>query len=551
MSERAVLILGAGVMQLPAIRAARSIGVTSYVVDGNPHAPGAALADNFTRIDLKEKEELIRHAEGISHLSGVFTAGTDFSASVAYVRERLGLPGLPYAVALDASEKGRMRRRFAEAGVPSPAFRTITPDEPVEPQLRAAYGSVGVPGVVKPVDNMGARGVRLVRREAELSEAVENARSHARGGVVIYEEWIDGREFSIDALVYEGRLTITGVADRHIYFDPYFVEMGHTLPAALSQEEEETLITTFEAGVRALGIEHGAAKGDVFLRRSGGGAVGEIAARLSGGYMSGWTYPYATGVPLTEAGLRLALGEDPRPLLREKRRHTSAERAVISIPGVVREIEGTQRVGGMEELRELFVRALPGDAVAPPRNNVEKCANIIVVGRSREEALSAAARALRGLLVRLEPNRPETDRYLFDLRQDGTWAWYRTLFAAATAELPALSARIRRSRGRSDPWVTEALQRGTLAIRPEKKRLSEDEHWSGFSSAAAMEYLLASDVLREVREADPLYSTLLHRAVALGGVQAAVYIQDSLRESAGESAGRWLSLLRDSLPGGE
>ncbi|MFW6250966.1 MAG: hypothetical protein ACOC47_07635, partial [Alkalispirochaetaceae bacterium] len=140
---------------------------------------------------------------------------------------------------------------------------------------------------------------------------------------------------------------------------------------------------------------------------------------------------------------------------------------------------------------------------------------------------------------------------LFDLRQDGTWAWYRTLFAAATAELPALSARIRRSRGRSDPWVTEALQRGTLAIRPEKKRLSEDEHWSGFSSAAAMEYLLASDVLREVREADPLYSTLLHRAVALGGVQAAVYIQDSLRESAGESAGRWLSLLRDSLPGGE
>ena len=551
MSERAVLILGAGVMQLPAIRAAQSIGVKSYVVDANPRAPGAELADRFAAIDLKAKEELAHFAAGIPNLAGVFTAGTDFSASVAYVREQLDLPGVPYEVALDASEKGRMRRRFAEAGVPSPLYRTISPEEPLEPQLREAYSAVGVPGVVKPVDNMGARGVRLVRSEAELPQAVRDARSHARGGDVIYEEWIDGTEYSIDALVYQGHLTITGVAERHIYFEPYFVEMGHTLPAVLSDEEEKTLLGTFQAGVRALGIENGAAKGDVFLRRSGGGAVGEIAARLSGGYMSGWTYPYATGIPLTEAGLRLALGEDPRPLLKREKRHTSAERALISIPGVVREVEGVPSVRAMPQLRELFLRAAPGEVVGPPRNNVEKCANVIVVGESREEALSAAGAALRGLLVRLEANRPETDRYLFDLRQEGTWAWYEELFEEATNRINALSRRVLDRQDASVSWVEDALRQKNLAISTESENLREEAHWSGFSAASALGHLVASGVVRKDPGTDYFFSTLLLRAVALGGVQAAVYIRDSLLGSSGESANRWLSLLRDSLSGGD
>ena len=44
----------------------------------------------------------------------------------------------------------------------------------------------------------------------------------------------------------------------------------------------------FEKGVKALGLSWGAAKGDVKYSR-GRAVIGEIASRLSGGYMSGWT----------------------------------------------------------------------------------------------------------------------------------------------------------------------------------------------------------------------------------------------------------------------
>ena len=114
MKER-LMILGAGAMQGPAIRAAGELGLESVVVDGDRDAPCAAGADMFLHIDLKDKERIaelalrLKAEGGGSGLSGVMTAGTDFSATVAWVAEQAGLPGIPYEAALNASDKGRRR----------------------------------------------------------------------------------------------------------------------------------------------------------------------------------------------------------------------------------------------------------------------------------------------------------------------------------------------------------------------------------------------------------------------------------------------------------
>ena len=87
-----------------------------------------------------------------------------------------------------------------------------------------------------------------------------------------------------------------------------------------------------------VGLTHGAAKGDVKLTASGP-MIGEIAGRLSGGYMSGWTFPYSSGIDLTGAALDLAVGDRPRTL-EPTVSWVSAERAWISIPGVVESVSG-------------------------------------------------------------------------------------------------------------------------------------------------------------------------------------------------------------------
>lgn len=432
---RSVLLLGAGLMQRPAILAAKRLGCRTVVVDGNPAAVCAPLADCFVPVDLKDRDALAALAEslrsGAEPLAAVFTAGTDFSANVAFVAERCGLHGHSYQSCLNASDKARMRRCFAAAGVPSPGFRELTASRLAD----GAADGIAYPQVIKPVDNMGGRGCRLVRDAAELRVALDEAVRNSRSGRAILEDVMDGAEYSIDAVVWNGTLTITGFADRHICYPPYFIETGHTMPSSCDEKTRNELIATFALGIHSLGLTCGVAKADIKYTAAGP-MVGEIAARLSGGYMSGWTYPYASGCDLTEQALLVALGETPDFLVRNRvplpwQPHpsvagaaqpfalydmpcarVSAERAWISIPGTVAAVTGLDTAARMPFVRDVFPRAVAGDAVAFPRNNVQKCGNVIAVAPSRAQAEQAAYAAIRQITVRLVPHQPQTDAFL-------------------------------------------------------------------------------------------------------------------------------------------
>jgi len=406
--KKRILILGAGVLQGPALRIACEMGLETIAIDADSTALCVPLADRFEKIDLKDREGIEKLARSLMEkggLAGVMTAGTDFSASVAWVAEKLGLPGISFEAALDASDKERMRKRFKEAGVPSPEFIVISGSSGKALDLPFSW-----PAVVKPVDNMGARGCRRVDSPAELKAAVAEARAFSRSGRVIVEEYMEGPEFSVDALVYKGEITICGFADRHIYFPPYFIEMGHTIPSSIDPAVMRLLIETFNKGVKALGIANGAAKGDVKLTPRGP-MIGEIAARLSGGFMSGWTFPYSSGVLPTKGAIEIAIGKKPGGL-ENKWNWTSAERAFISIPGRVLSIEGIETAKVMPYVRDVFSRVKRGMAVTFPENNVTKCGNIISAAPDRETAVKAAENAARSILIRLQAPNYETTAFL-------------------------------------------------------------------------------------------------------------------------------------------
>jgi biotin carboxylase len=410
MQER-IIILGAGVMQGPAIRIAKDCGLFTVVADGSSAAPCIPMADRFEQIDLKDKEgieALARSLQNSGGLGGIMTAGTDFSATVAWAAEKLMFPGIPYEAALNASDKARMRACFKKAGLPSPEFVAITESELQDkPPLP-------FPLVVKPVDNMGGRGCCRVNNTEEYREAVTEGIRFSRSGRAIVEAFMDGPEFSVDAIVYHGEITICGLADRHIFFPPYFIEMGHTMPTAIAPEQQKALLETFCAGVRALGLAGdksvGAAKGDIKLTPSGP-MIGEIAARLSGGYMSGWTYPYSSGAEPIRAAILAAIGRKPEGLVPLKA-CTSAERAFISIPGTIKAVSGIEAARSRPFIKDLFFRIAEGDRVDFPKNNVSKCGNIISAAPDRASAVEAAESAARRIFIRLDPCDSETEKFL-------------------------------------------------------------------------------------------------------------------------------------------
>ena len=432
MTKKRVFMLGAGFMQGVAIRAARALGCTVVAADGNPSAVCAAEADEFVCIDLKDTARLIDYARYLQQnggLDAVFTAATDFSAAVAAIAAACGLRGHTLEAALNATDKVRMRECFRKAGVPSPAFIELTAADFAAPAdaLKQRLGELAgrFPLVVKPVDNMGARGCSLVKNLVGLQESAKIALQYSRSGRVIVEEYIEGSEFSIEGLVFGGRLYITALADRHIFFPPYFIEMGHTIPSECPQEIADEVISVFERGVHALGLTDGAVKGDILVR-NGKAFVGEIAARLSGGYMSGWTVPYSCGLDITEAALTLALSGLPRlhtcgkdsfviPL-KQNCQFVSAERAWISIPGQVAAVSGLEAARAAPFVKDVFPRAGAGDTVVFPQNNVEKCGNVLSAAPSRREAVLASEAACRKIVLRLKPHVAETDAFLAELR---------------------------------------------------------------------------------------------------------------------------------------
>ena len=538
-----IVILGAGLMQKPAILSAKQLGFHTIVVDADPKAVCIPQADEFFQIDLKDREGILelctRLKNSAEGLEGVFTAGTDFSASVSYVCEKLELPAHSFEAAVNASVKTQMRACFEKQGVPSPKFIRAGKADVSEALLEQVLSRMDFPFVVKPVDNMGARGCRMVRTKEEFLPAVKIACECSRTGYSIIEEYMDGPEFSIDALVYNGKFIVTGFAIRHIKYAPYFIEIGHTMPADIPQKMHDELISVFALGAKAEGLTCGAAKADIKYTKNGP-MIGEIAARLSGGYMSGWTYPYASDLNLTEQGILIATGNQPSKLLERANPvkytpselcknlpapyelfevpclRTSAERAWMSIPGTVEYIENIKEYTD-KAVFDVLPRATVGigSHVDFPRNNVEKCGNIIAVSHDRATAIKAAEDAVSNVFITLKPNTKETDDYLAGLTQSDEENFPPDAFGKLTEnQLDELQGEIA-----ADTPVAPALP--DFLNTPEYQSLTD---WN-FNTIA--QTLQKFDILRAKHPA--LNKKEFFKALMRGGIQAAVYYSDSIK----------------------
>ena len=546
-----ILILGAGLMQKPAILSAKEAGFTVNVIDADSKAVAIPYADTFRQIDLKDKEGILAYAKELKDsqngLAAVFTAGTDFSASVSYVCEKLGLPAHSYQAAVNASVKTVMRQCFKDAGVPSPAFVKVSKDDLIQYEIQTKQSlmntvleKMSFPLVVKPVDNMGARGCRMVRNEAEFFPALKTALECSRTGNAIVEEYMEGPEYSIDALVENGNFTVTGFAIRHIKYPPYFIEVGHTMPAQLDKKRHDELISVFALGAKALGLTTGAAKADIKYTDKGP-MIGEIAGRLSGGYMSGWTYPYASDLNLTKQGILIAAGKEPEALIKSRQSvdytpsqlckkaakpyelfevpclRTSAERAWMSIPGKVQYIENIKDYSD-RAVFDILPRATVsiGSQVDFPRNNVEKCGNVIAVSHSREAAIAVAQDAVADVFITLEPDNPQTEAFLKGSELEDEKAFPPSAFGKLSQEeLASITEAIPANQKVSD-FIPEVLKSSEYINK-------EDWNYNTITTTAQK-----FDILRPKHPA--LEGKRFWSALLRGGIQAAVYVSDTIEK---------------------
>ncbi|RME89243.1 MAG: ATP-grasp domain-containing protein [Candidatus Hydrogenedentota bacterium] len=385
-------VLGASILQEPLIEAAKSLQKKTIVFDKNPKAVGAKKADTFFAISISDIESIFQALRPYQErLISVVTLGTDQTFTMSTLNQKLGLSSYPPEVAEVLSHKGKMRKFFKGILLQPDFLHVSKTDENLEIVQSWAKKHPSQMGyVVKPCKNMGARGVLYIPNENFFEMAMEYAFRFS--DEIIIEHYIEAEEISVDALVHEGEVCLTGVADRVIekYHNLFFIERGHILPAQSSLQEKTNLsYEMMQKIVKAIqekfGIRYtGALKGDFrFLTKEKKLVLGEVAGRLSGGFMSTHTFYYATGYSLPKAYLQLSAGKKPDIFNKTMEyKKISAEFSVAGGFGKIKELTYPRKLG---TIQNIFTMKQKGDFVYDLKSNVGKILHVVYAADSLKE----------------------------------------------------------------------------------------------------------------------------------------------------------------------
>jgi biotin carboxylase len=386
-----LLVLGAGPAQLGLLAAARARELHVIALDRDPSAPGFRYADRRAIVSTEDESGIERLAAA-ERVDGLIAPGIDWPVAIAArIAERLALPHpiSPETATLSTS-KLRQRERFAEAGVPQPAYEICSGAR----EATEAARRIGFPCVIKAPDRQGQRGLTLVGSPDEVEDAVRIALDASRSATLLVEELVPGRELTVNAFSIDGHFYPLTVTDRLTAGLPAFgVALTHVWPSELEPVQIGAAVEAASAAARAVGVENGPSYTQVLVGPDGP-RVGELAARLGGGH-DAELCRVALGVDFNGAALSAALGDEvPAAAVSPVAKvGGGCVRFLVAPQGELREVTGVEQAFALEGIRGIRIYRRPGHRFGELRRGADRAGAVLAVGDSRQEALERADRA--------------------------------------------------------------------------------------------------------------------------------------------------------------
>lgn len=298
-----LLVLGAGIYQVPLLETIRNMGHESIVCSIPGNYPGFAAADHAAYVDTTNQQAVLELAQK-EQVDGILTTGTDVAVrAIGYVCEKMGLPGVSYQAACNVTDKFEMRRAMQQAGVRCPGFAQVqSPQQALE-----AAKNIGWPVIFKCVDRSGSRGITRVDCPEQVEDAFHYAFEETRKDYILVEKFLQGPEIGVDGYIGpEGDFLIP---HEKLVFDngAASVPLGHMLPFQYPQDVMQDVLTQASLCARAMGLERAFVNLDVLLTKQGAYVL-EIGAR-GGATCIPELITEHTGIDYYEQMVRCALGQ--------------------------------------------------------------------------------------------------------------------------------------------------------------------------------------------------------------------------------------------------
>lgn len=299
------LVLCGGYPQIALIEQLKKRGIKTLLADRNENVVARAYADEFYPVSVLDVDAVRRLAREQKVDFLITVCADQVLQVVAQVSEELGLPCyLDYATAVKVSKKSEMKKTFFEGGVPTSRFAVMDHYDP------ALLCDFVYPLIVKPVDAYSSRGVCRVNTPEELSPALENALAISRSKDAIVEEFVEGREITVDVYVEEGRAHVLcmSVLDKIGEDGKFIIHRSH-VPAPVTEQEALAVADAAQKIADAFGLKNTPMLIQLILNDRGVFVL-EFCARTGGG-IKYLMIPKISGFDVVEAVVELTLGKKP------------------------------------------------------------------------------------------------------------------------------------------------------------------------------------------------------------------------------------------------
>lgn len=306
-----IAIIGGGYLQLPIVKKAKEMGLEVHCFSWADGAVCAAHADYFYPISIIEKEKILEECRRVK-IDAITTIASDVAVlTVNYVAAKMGLVSNPDEYSLLTTNKYLMRQAFENNDVPSPRFMRVLKGDNVDGR------SLTYPLIVKPTDRSGSRGVQKVFTDNQLKLALERAFGESFKQEAIVEEYVEGREVSVESISYNGVHYILQVTDKETTGAPYFVELSHHQPSSLDSATKNKIKEIVLHSLDALHIRNGASHSELKVTDDGIIKVIEVGARMGGDFIGSDLVRLSTGYDFLRGVILVAMGQFEMPEIKE------------------------------------------------------------------------------------------------------------------------------------------------------------------------------------------------------------------------------------------
>lgn len=397
-----IMILGASILQLPAIKKAKEMGLEIVVVDMNPDAIGFKEKDVKCEVISTIDTEKILEAARKHKIDGIMTLASDMPMrSVAKVSKELKLIGIDEDTALKTTNKALMRECLLKNGVPVPEFFKVnTKNEFID--IIEYFKKKKMSCIIKPVDNSGSRGVDLISNFTNMdfiNQSFEYSKKYSRNGDIIVEEYMEGPEVSVETLSINGICNVIQITDKLTTGAPYFVEMGHNEPSMLNEEIKKEIAKVASAAANAVGIKNGPSHTEIKVTKNGPKIV-EIGARLGGDNITTHLVPLSTGIDMVKCCIQIALGE--KVDLKAKISKGSAIRYFHNNKGQVKSITGISDAIKIDGVKEVNIIHDIGSKIEEIKNSTDRMGFVISQADTPNEAIKICEKAISKIKIEVE-----------------------------------------------------------------------------------------------------------------------------------------------------